>query len=149
MTRGRWIITTHVTGKPREIEVFLYDRVQDLRASAARFVRGWDRDAQFLDALGIVHGFTRYNDADDYSEPDSRVAIIRLARRGLTPLIVAHEVQHAVAHIYSLDHLSEGDLAADHFDSGNEDLAHLYGEIFGALWPLVAEAVEQARHEAG
>jgi hypothetical protein len=149
MARGRWIITIHVTGRPRQVEVLLYDRLQDLRAAATRYVRQWETTTDdFSETLAVVHGFRKIRIRPDGSEEEHPLAaIIRFPRRGLTTLVVAHEVMHAVAGLYGFDLVKDGDLAIDHLDSGNEDIAELYGELFDAVWPLVHDAVDQAKRE--
>lgn len=144
MTRRFWTVTVHVTGRPREVDVLLYDTLRDLRSAATRYVNRWEKPSpgKFAHTLALVHAARRYRVLDDGSEQEHPgVAIIRFSRQELTPLIVAHEVMHATAAIYGFDMLKADDLAEDHFDSGNEPLAELYGELFGAVWGVVREAV--------
>lgn len=140
MTARRWTVTTSITGTPRAVEVVLYSDVNHLRGAATRH-NAWSRErATYKNALGVCHGFTRYSiDADGNEIQDETVAIIRLCLPYLTPLVITHEVAHAAQHIYGLDHITEGDLADDHMHAGNEEFAHLYGELFGAIWPMLRE----------
>lgn len=133
----RWEVTTHVTGKPRTVEVRLYSDVNHLRGAATRHNR-WsgEKGSSFKDTVGICHGFTRGRfGADGEWDEDQTVAIIRLAETYLTPLIVIHEAAHAAQHIYGLDY-DDGKPVEEHMHSGNEDFAHLMGELAAAIWGI-------------
>lgn len=138
----RWTITTHVTGKPRRVDVVLYNRVGDLRRAASRFARViGEKPGRFNDALGVCHGFNRFTiNADGTESEDDLVGIIRLTATDLTPLIISHEIAHAAQHIYGLDY-SDDRPVIDHMHSGNEDFAHLYGELFAAAWGVLGSAI--------
>lgn len=141
MSARRWIVTTHVTGKPRAVEVRLYSDVNHLRGAATRHNR-WsgEKGLSLSDTVGICHGFVRGRyDAQGEWDEDVVVAIIRLAETHLTPLIVLHEVAHAAQHIYGLDY-DDGKPIEEHMHSGNEDFAHLMGELGAAIWDIFADA---------
>lgn len=131
-----WVITTYVTGRPRAVEVRLYRDVNHLRGAATRHNAWSGEHGAFTDAVGVCHGFTRGRiDASGEWHEDETVAIIRLAETHLTPLIISHEVAHAAQHIYGLDYADEQPVDA-HMHSGNEDFAHLLGELFDATWRI-------------
>jgi len=136
MSPRHWTITTHVTGKEREVEVVLYDHPGEMRREASKFARMvGEGPGSFNDALGVCHGFQRLHIAPGGIETDDPlVSIIRLCRDGLNAKVVSHEVAHAAQHIYGIDHTSETDLAKDHMHAGNEEYAHLLGELFAAAW---------------
>lgn len=131
-----WSITTHVTGKPRTVNVRLYSDLNHLRGAATR-QNAWSGQADdYRDAVGVCHGFTRGRfDANGEWDEDETVAIIRLAATHITPLIVIHEAAHAAQHIYGLDY-DDGKPLEEHMHSGNEDFAHLMGELAAAIWGI-------------
>ncbi|QXE28936.1 MULTISPECIES: hypothetical protein [Microbacterium] len=137
-------MTTHVTGKPRAVEVRLYSDVNHLRGAATRHSQ-WSgkRDESFAHAVGVCHGFTRSRIGSDGEwHEDETVAIIRLAATHISPLIVIHEAAHAAQHIYGLDY-DDGKPLEDHMHSGNEDFAHLMGELAAAIWGIFAAAADE------
>ena len=145
MTRQRWTITVHTTGRPREVDVLVYDELRHLRAAATRFTNQWENPhgEDFSRTLAVVHGFRNIKVEADGSETEGDLAaIIRFPRVGLTTLVIAHEVMHAVAALYGFDHVEDTDLASQHLHSGNEDIAELYGELFAAVWSLVGSLAE-------
>lgn len=139
MSARRWVVTTHVTGKPRAVEVRLYSDVNHLRGAATRYNAWSGESGTYRGALGVCHGFTRGRvGADGAWDEDEIVAIIRLAEPHLTPLIVLHEAAHAAQHIYGLDY-DDGSPIEDHMHAGNEDFAHLMGELGDAIFGIFAE----------
>lgn len=136
MSARRWEVTTHVTGKPRTVEVRLYSDANHLRGAATRHNAWSGETGTYAQAVGICHGFTRgrVGSNGEWDEDDT-VAIIRLAETHLTPLIVIHEAAHAAQHIYGLDY-DDGKPVEDHMHSGNEDFAHLMGELAAAIWGI-------------
>lgn len=154
MSRRKWTITTHVTGTKREVELVVYDTLAIMRREAARWAKaaGFSKP-NFSDAQGVCHGFELIRVHGDGTEtPHPHAVTVRLARGNVTPTIVSHELAHAAQHLYLLDHLTRGgsELASDHFDGGNENFAHLYGEIFAAAWGALTEAnlIDQPREAA-
>jgi len=144
MSRRKWTITTHITGTERGVDIVVYDTVAIMRRESTRFAKHiGEREPAFHDSMGGCHGFERIHAYDDGTEtPDPLSAIIRLSAGNLTSLIVSHEVAHAAQHIYRIDHLGyeSKELAVDHFHVGNEDFAHLYGELFSAVWETLYSA---------
>lgn len=129
----RWLITTHTTGRPRQVEVRLYTDLNHLRGAATRYTADVASPIDFSNAAGTCHGFVREREGKNGEWIQHPLcAIIRLAADHLTPLIVAHEVAHAAQHIYGLDY-DDGEPIAEHMHSGNEDFAYLYGELFNAV----------------
>ena len=141
MTRRHWTITTHLTGRPRDVDVFLYDKLSHMRGAATRHSKAWETDPEgFAHAAAVTHGFRMFGIlADGTEEEAARAAIIRFSRERITPEIVSHEVTHAAQHLYGLDCVGEGDKAKDHFDSANETFAYLLGDLFSTVWGLATE----------
>ncbi len=138
----RWVITTHVTGTPRAVDLRLYTDVNHLRGAATRHNTWSGESGTYADAVGVCHGFTRgHYDADGNWDEDVTVAIVRLTVTHLTPLIVSHEVAHAAQHIYSLDY-SDDRHVDEHMHAGNEDFAHILGELFAATWAALGKDTE-------
>lgn len=140
MSAPRWVITTHVTGKPRAVEVRLYSDLNHLRGAATRHIaRTGETGGDTSGTLAICHGYIRgwVGPAGEWNEHPT-VATIRVAASHLTPLILSHEVAHAAQHIYGLD-FDDGRSIAEHMTAGNEDFAHLYGELFAAVWAIFHE----------
>lgn len=132
----RWSVTTHVTGTPRTVNVRLYSDVNHLRGAATRHSAWSGEKNEFREAVGVCHGFTRGRfDANGEWDEDDTVAVIRLAATHLTPLIVIHEAAHAAQHIYGLDY-DDSKPVEEHMHSGNEDFAHLMGELAAAIWGI-------------
>lgn len=133
---GQWVVTTQVTGKPRAVEVRLYSDVNHLRGAATRHNSWTGETGTYRDAVGVCHGFTRGRvGANGEWDEDEIVAIIRFAETHLSPLIVLHEVAHAAQHIYGLDY-DDGAPLEDHMHAGNEDFAHLMGELGAAIFGI-------------
>lgn len=136
MAARRWVVTTHVTGKPRAVEVRLYGDVNHLRGAATRHNAWSGETGTYRDAVGVCHGFTRGHVGPDGEwDEDVVVAILRLAATHLTPLIISHEVAHAAQHIYGLD-FDDAQIVGEHMHAGNENFAHLYSELFAAVWRI-------------
>lgn len=135
MSTRRWVVTTHVTGKPRAVEVRLYTDLNHLRGAATRYAAWSGESVSFSEAAATCHGFTREKFVRGEWREHPTVAIIRFAETHLSPLIIAHEVAHAAQHIYGLDFDDEKPIA-EHMHSGNEDFAFLTGELFAAVWGI-------------
>lgn len=140
MTRRFWTVTIEID-EPREVNVYLYDTVEEMRAAAMEFateVGEKVEEGHYDYALGVTHGYWRYRDEDLLPE----VVTMRLVRGHLLPEIISHEVAHAAQHLYLVDHLDGGDsedLAVDHFASDNETFAYIFGALFGAIWTMLEE----------
>ena len=136
MAAPKWVVTVNESGQPRAVEVRLYNDVNHLRGAATRHNAWSGETGTFRDAVGVCHGFTRGRvGADGQWDEDVVVAILRLAVGHLTPLIISHEVAHAAQHIYGLD-FDDSQPIAEHMHAGNEDFAHLCGELFAAVWGI-------------
>jgi hypothetical protein len=133
-----WQVTTHVTGKRRRVDLYLYSDANHLRGAATRHNAWSGETGGYAEAVGVCHGFTRghVDRNGDWIEDDT-VAIIRLTETHLSPLVICHEVAHAAQHIYGLDHTDERHVD-EHMHSGNEDFAHLMGELYAAVWSIFA-----------
>lgn len=135
----RWTITTHLTGKPRDVDVYLYERNAHLRSAATRWARNTYGHAapEFSDTRAICHGFQRIKiNADGTEDEHPSSAILRFSKDYLTAEIIAHETVHAAQHLYGLDCLDTTD-AADHFHAANETFAYLYGDLFATTWRIL------------
>lgn len=131
-----WTISTHVTGRRRDVELRLYDDLAHMRRAATAWASRKHAASDFREAAAVAHGFQRLTYANGVEVEKPLVAIIRLARSHVTPKIVSHEVAHAAQHIYGLDY-DDGEPVINHMHSGNEDFAYLYGELFAAAWTCV------------
>lgn len=136
-----WTITIHATGKPRDVDVFLYDKIGHLRSAATKFANAWSADGtNFSDTEAICHGVQKIHVAKDGTETEEPLAVIlRFARGRNDPVIVAHEVAHAAQHLYRLDCLDDRP-AEEHFYADNETFAYLLSELFETVSALVAES---------
>ena len=143
MTRSHWTITTDLTGRRRDVDVFLYDKLSHLRAAATRHSKAWEPDFEpLVYATAVCHGFRGFRINPDGSEEErTDAAILRFARGHVTPVIVAHEVVHAAQHLYGLDCLTT-DSAKDHFTVDNERFAYLVGDLFNTVFNLFHEPIE-------
>ena len=147
MTVRHWTITTHHTGKPRDVDVYLYDKNSHMRAAAARHSNSIEpRPGEYKNAAAVCHGFQRVQIDEDGTETDHpQAAIIRFSHEHLNAEVISHEVAHAAQHLYGIDMLNEGDLAVDHFTTSNEPFAYLAGDLFAAIWTSLYEATEEAK----
>lgn len=145
MTRSRWTISIHRTGRHRDVDVFLYDQLSHMRGAATKHSKDWEGNSGgFSNALAVTHGFQLIRINGDGTETEMpQAVIIRFARTHINPEIVAHEVAHAAQHLYGMDCIPDGDAAKDHFDAGNETFAHLAGDLFSAVWHLFHESIEE------
>lgn len=133
-----WTVSTHASGRPRDVELHLYSSARSMRAAANRWAVEVGTGETFHNADGVCHGFDRIRvDEDGYEHEDELVCIIRLHEKRLRPDVVAHEVAHAAQHIYRLDLIDEDGAVSDHMHAGNEPFAWLMGELFGAVWGAV------------
>lgn len=152
MSPSKYRINSEVSGRPRAIELIIYDDLRTFRAAAARHS---GTPGEFKDALGSTTGILSVHVNPDGSvDKDSTeghfVAIVRLVRGYLTPEIVAHEVAHLCQWLYYCDGLEpiENDLAVGpyidaptdpsaHFTNHNERFAYMTGALFGVIWEIV------------
>lgn len=142
----RWEISTDVSGRPRILDVRLYDRLAHLRAAASRHSNRWGTGdgAGFADALAVCQTYRRVRIRPGGGEEERpEVATIRFARSALTVEIVAHEVAHAVVWLYRLDVLGL-DLDSDgeepvgaHFLPGDERIPIMVGHLTQVVWDAV------------
>ena len=147
MTVRHWTVTTHHTGKPREVDFHLYDKTSQLRAAASRHSNAIEPNpTDHTHTAAVCHTFARIHIAADGTETDDpKAAIIRFSREKLNAEVISHEVAHAASWLYGLDLIGPGDLAADHFTGNNEPFAYLAGDLFAAIWPMLYEATEEAQ----
>lgn len=137
MTRRRFTITTDITTKPREFDLFIYDTLGTMQGAAKKWAKvAQPDDSDFSDTAAVVHGFQRFKYGPAGEEIESpTVAIVRLVKDRLTPHIVSHEVAHLAQHIYGLDY-DDGLPVEEHMHSGNENFAFLYSELFATVWSI-------------
>jgi len=151
MTVRHWTVTTHHTGKPREVDFHLYDKQSQMRAAASRHSNRIEPDPanHHEHVAAVCHCFTLSHVVADGTEIESpKAAIIRFSREHLNAEVISHEVAHAAAHLYGLDLINPDDLAADHFTGNNEPFAYLAGDLFAAIWPMLYEATDEAKVHA-
>ena len=143
----RWTITTHQTGRPRDVDIMLYPTTRSMRIAAAQWAHRRGGQETFEHALGVCHGFEKVLiDAEGFEHSERLSSIIRLALEHVTVDIVCHEAVHAAQHLYRLDMIADRSaLAVDHFDAANEEFATLAGDLFAAVWSCVrnAERIEK------
>jgi len=133
----KWTITTTATGKKRQVQVILYERLQDLRGAVTKY-ENKNGKSEHLDAdvIAICHSFftQKIGKKQEVELEYPLVNIIRLSREYLTPMIIAHEFAHAAQHIYGLDYLMSW---KNPMNGANEEFAEIYGELFNAFWPMI------------
>ena len=126
--------------------MILYANTRNLRRAANRHAHITGETGRFTDTVGICHGFIREKHIDGEWVEEDCCAIIRLAETHLTPLIVSHEFSHAAQHIYGLDYLDDRPLE-EHMHAGNENFAHLQGELMSAAWGIFANRFTENSHD--
>jgi hypothetical protein len=135
---NEYTIATHITGKKRIVKVRIYERLQDLRGAETRYKNWSGFKDENNDFVGICHSwYSVYINPNGEEYEREWVNLIRLCREHLTPTIIAHEFAHAAQWIYSLDFPDD----KEPMRSDNEEFAYLYGELLGAFWPMVHDAV--------
>lgn len=94
-------IKTDLSGKPREVEVCIYDSLDKMRKAVERYERKHSEYSK-SDAYGVTHMFKLTSvGVTDIELP--LAAIIRLARTHLTAEIISHESCHAALWLAKLD----------------------------------------------
>lgn len=94
-------IKTDLSGKPREVEVCIYDSLDKMRKAIERYDKK-HLTYQKSDAYGVTHMFKLSSIGEKEIELPL-AAIIRLARTHLTAEIIAHEACHAALWLARLD----------------------------------------------
>ena len=91
-------ITVHEGRKPMAVRVVIHEDVHDLRKAALMHYNNWQgrtaRDVNLETCLGVCHRFHMAN--------DPVFAVVRLAPPNLGAGIVAHEMFHAVVHLWDV-----------------------------------------------
>lgn len=140
----RWTITTHKTGRPRDVDVVLYPTLGSMRRAATQWAQRRGTGETFEHALGVCHGFEKIRVAPggvEAEHSENLASVIRLARPHITVDIVAHEAIHAAQHLYRIDLIEDREaLAIDHFSAANEPFAMLAGDLIAAVWGCVRNA---------
>ncbi|MDE1866723.1 MAG: hypothetical protein KGI08_03305, partial [Thaumarchaeota archaeon] len=114
---------------PQWFWVYVYNDIKDLRKESDAYDKmiGALRDGENDDILGICHTYTR---EDTVTHTISKnIGIIRLSVPYLPTHIVSHEVFHAAMGLYRFHHKDKANFGK-HVTPKEEELAHLYGEMF-------------------
>ncbi|UVF60408.1 hypothetical protein SEA_MEYRAN_56 [Gordonia phage Meyran] len=121
-------VSSRATGERREVRVWVYDTLAEMRAAGTRF-NGHD----FSNAGGITQQYSRVRtDTDGRRIAHASTIIVRICRQRLGTTVVVHEMNHAAVSIYGSS-LRGNELAIDVLDNANETLAYLQSDLTGAL----------------
>lgn len=143
MTARAWIINTSVSGKEREINIVLYEDIEEMRADALGFSRqiGEDiPDDHYEHAAAVSHAYEMIDEETEEQQPE--IGTLRFCTDYLDSMILAHESVHIAQWLYRLDALGgeSVELAVDHFHGGNEAFAHMVSDVFGAVLKTIESA---------
>ena len=143
MSARAWVIDTSVSGKEREINLVLYEDIEEMRSDALGFARqiGEDiPDDHYEHAAAVSHAYETID--EETEEQQSEIGTLRFCADYLDSMILAHEAVHIAQWLYRLDVLGgeSVELAVDHFDGGNEVFAHMVSDVFGAVLKTIESA---------
>lgn len=145
MSKREWLVTTHVTGQPREIKIALYDSPSAMRRAATIFAKNIGevgvKPGHFKNALAVTHSYYLVDADDDAEKQLEEVCTVRFCKGELTEEIIAHEAVHVAQWLYRIDLLGEEseDLALYHFHGANEAFAHLVSGLFRTFTEVLSE----------
>ena len=143
MTARAWVIDTSVSGKEREINLVLYEDIEEMRADALSFSRQIGEevpDDHYEHAAAVSHAYEMIDEETEEQQPE--IGTLRFCVDYLNSMILAHESVHIAQWLYRLDVLGgeSVELAVDHFDGGNEVFAHMVSVVFGAVLKTIESA---------
>ena len=143
MSARAWVIDTSVSGKEREINLVLYEDIEEMRADALSFSRqiGEDTsDDHYEHAAAVSHAYEMIDEETEEQQPE--IGTLRFCVDYLNSMILAHESVHIAQWLYRLDVLGgeSVELAVDHFHGGNEAFAHMVSDVFGAVLNTIESA---------
>ena len=143
MSARAWIINTSVSGKEREINIVLYEDIEEMRADALDFSRriGEDiSDDHYEHAAAVSHAYETIDEETEEKQPE--IGTLRFCADYLDSMILAHESVHIAQWLYQLDVLGteSTELAVEHFHGGNEAFAHMVSDVFGAVLNTIESA---------
>ena len=143
MSARAWVIDTSVSGKEREINLVLYEDIEEMRSDALGLARqiGEDiPDDHYKHAAAVSHAYEMIDEETEEQQPE--IGTLRFCADYLDSMILAHEAVHIAQWLYRLDVLGgeSVELAVDHFDGGNEVFAHMVSDVFGAVLKTIESA---------
>lgn len=126
-------VSSTATGVRREVRVYLYDDLAQMRTAGGRFNGG-----DFADCEGMTQVVNSLR-VDYDGREHRRVAsvIVRLSRTHLQTEVIVHELNHAAVAIYG-DSLRGDERARDVLDHCNETLAYLQSDLTAAVLARLA-----------
>lgn len=128
MTFRRFRVASSALGEREVVYVHVYDTLDQMRAAGAAF-NGLSHDD---DPVGLTQAWT--------DDQDRTVAVIvRLARGHLDAIVTSHEMHHAATALYGA-HVGDRISRRAHLNHWNEDFAHLYSDLYGAMIQRLREA---------
>lgn len=144
MSARAWIINTSVSGKEREINLVLYEDIEEMRADALGFSHGIGEqdipEDHYEHAAAVSHAYEVID--EETEEQQAEIGTLRFCVDYLDNMILAYEAVHIAQWLYRLDVLGgeSAELAVDHFDGGNEAFAHMVSDVFGAVLKTIESA---------
>ena len=144
MSARAWVIDTSVSGKEREINLVLYEDIEEMRADALGFSRGIGEqdipDDHYEHAAAVSHAYETIDEETEEQQPE--IGTLRFCVDYLDSMILAHESVHIAQWLYQLDVLGteSTELAVEHFHGGNEAFAHMLSDVFGAVLNTIESA---------
>lgn len=143
MTARAWVIDTSVSGKEREINLVLYEDIEEMRSDALSFSRQIGEevpDDHYEHAAAVSHAYEMVDKETEEQQPE--IGTLRFCVDYLNSMILAHEAVHIAQWLYRLDVLGgeSVELAVDHFHGGNEAFAHMVSDVFGAVLKTIESA---------
>lgn len=143
MTARAWVIDTSVSGKEREINLVLYEDIEEMRSDALSFSRQIGEevpDDHYEHAAAVSHAYEMVDEETEEQQPE--IGTLRFCVDYLNSMILAHEAVHIAQWLYRLDVLGgeSVELAVDHFHGGNEAFAHMVSDVFGAVLKTIESA---------
>ncbi len=122
---ARFRVATTATGVRRQVWVFVFDDLDELRRShAAAHGRDYDPDDDVAGSVVIQQGFR-------WPSPDpGPVIVMRLWTGQLTASTIAHEATHVATALYFMDSIAAWDTRARTVLMGaHEPLAYVVGDL--------------------
>lgn len=143
MSARAWVIDTSVSGKEREINLVLYEDIEEMRADALSFSQQIGEevpDDHYEHAAAVSHAYEMIDEETEEQQPE--IGTLRFCVDYLNSMILAHESVHIAQWLYRLDVLGgeSTELAVDHFHGGNEAFAHMVSDVFGAVLNTIESA---------
>ena len=98
----RFRVSTSQTGRRRDVQVVVYDRLEDLQEAASKY--NGENMGTFRNALAVSHPRRTWYVHEDGTETQYRNAgVVRFWRENMGAAVVAHEMTHMGLAIYRDD----------------------------------------------